>query len=407
MNNNDRFDKMLTPDMVDISLEEFDKMGEEHEFSEEYKAAKKEMLKNYRKSKLFAGRVNIAKVAVAACAVIIGAPLAVNAATNGEFFARIWGNLGKKNIPSHEEEVYDEGKDTTYTVTYPQVDYEEVDEKKAEELIGENVSFESVEYTFGDGTKLNVLSTVSDGNSAIVEFTLEKEGGVDCLNYSQLDNEAKGAWFNESSNIYFDVDNCVGNIFVDLEKSTADKLYCYDYLVVDAWNQSVKGLKLNIAEFPCSRTEYNKIEQEAIENDDEASRKRYEELTANVEIKDLQLSVKEEVQKSTYTCEEDGCAVVSPLSLDIDMSKGLGLTTEEGYDPWYIYYVAVHYKDGTEYIVNEHEYEGIHSCDVEIDNAAYECGGIDESHMRYVFNRLVDVNEIDYIQVNEAKYTLR
>ena len=30
MKNNDRFDKMLTPDMVDISLEEFDKMGEEH-----------------------------------------------------------------------------------------------------------------------------------------------------------------------------------------------------------------------------------------------------------------------------------------------------------------------------------------------------------------------------------------
>ncbi len=36
--------------------------------------------------------------------------------------------------------------------------------------------------------------------------------------------------------------------------------------------------------------------------------------------------------------------------------------------------------------------------------ASYECGGINESHMRYVFNRLVDVNEIDYIQVTENKY---
>lgn len=398
MNNYDEFEGMLTPDMVDISLEDFDSLDGEHEFSEEYKEVKKQMLKNYRKSKMTSKRAGIAKVAVAACAVIIGTPFIVNAATNGEFFARIWGNMGRGSIASHDEEVYEEEKNTTYTVTYPQVDYEEADPEKAQELIGENVSFEPVEYTFNDGTKLNILSTVSDGNSAVVEFTLEKEGGVDCLNYSQLDNEAKGAWFKEESSIYCQFEECSGKIFVDLDKSTDDKLYCYDYMTMDVWGHGLSGLTLFAQNYPVSRVEYYEME--------ESDPEKYKELTDQIKGDKISVPLKEEVAKVEYVCDGDGSVVISPLSMNIDMNKGLGLAGDEAGDPWSAYYVAVHYKDGTDYVVREHEYRDIHSCDVEIDNSAYGCGTLD-NHMIYVFNRLVDVDEIDYIQVNEVKYSVK
>lgn len=398
MNNYDEFEGMLTPDMVDISLEDFDSLDGEHEFSEEYKAAKKQMLKNYRKSKMTSKRAGVVKVAVAACAVIIGTPFIVNAATNGEFFARIWGNMGRESIASHDEEVYEEEKGTSYTVTYPQVDYEEADPEKAQELIGENVSFEPVEYTFNEGTKLNILSTVSDGNSAVVEFTLEKEGGVDCLNYSQFDNEAKGAWFREESSIYFQFEECSGKIFVDLDKSTDNKLYCYDYMTMDVWGHGLSGLTLFAQNYPVSRGEYYEME--------ESDREKYNELTDQIKGDKISVPLKEEVAKVEYVCDGDGSVVISPLSMNIDMNKGLGLVGDEAADPWSAYYVAVHYKDGTDYVICEHEYRDIHSCDVEIDNSSYGCGTLD-SHMIYVFNRLVNVDQIDYIQVNEVKYNIK
>ena len=56
MNNQDSYENILTPDMFDISLKDFDNISGEHEFSSKYKTAKKEMLRNYRKSKLASKR---------------------------------------------------------------------------------------------------------------------------------------------------------------------------------------------------------------------------------------------------------------------------------------------------------------------------------------------------------------
>lgn len=395
MNN---YEDILTPDMMNISIEEFDSMNDVHEFSDEYKRAKKEMLREYRKSKL-SSRKHIAKVAVAACALIIGAPLAVNAATNREFFARIWGNLGKENIASHDEVMYEEEKDSTYTVTYPQVEYEEVDPDKAQELIGENVSFEPVEYTFNDGTKLTILSTVADGNSAVVEFSLEKEGGVDCLNYGQLENESKGAWFSDEGSIRFTFDQCADNIYVDLNKSTDDKLYCYDYMVMDVWRQGVSGLTLLTENYPVSRGEY----YDMCDKDPD----KYNELTNQMRGDKISVPLKEEVSKVEYVCDGDGSLVISPISMNIDIVNGLDLVHhyDDGTYVEDIYYIEIFYKDGSSYVVLDRDSneEGEHTCDVEINNSAYACGTLD-NHDIYVFNRLVDVDEIDYIQVDEVEY---
>ena len=96
---------------------------------------------------------------------------------------------------------------------------------------------------------------------------------------------------------------------------------------------------------------------------------------------------------------------ISPLSMSIDMKSGLGLDEIQSKDPLYCYYVCINYKDGTKYVVDEHNVNGCHSCDVDIDNTGYLCETIDGKN-KLVFNRLVDINNIESIIVNETTYTL-
>lgn len=379
--------------LCDISIEEFDALDGVHEFSEKYKENKKEMLREYRKN-IYKPSKGKYKAAVAAVVLIISAPIVTNAATNGEFFNRIWGNSGKENIASHSEVVYDKEKGTSYTVTYPQKEYVGIKPEKAEELIGDSVSYKPVVKKLGD-TTLSVLSAVYDGNAAVVEFTLEKKGGVDALEYSQLNNESKGAYFSDNADFYFDFEDCNGNIYVDLDKSTGDTLYCYNYMTMDTYNSGTKQLTLNTYKYPCTRGELYA-----------ASNKKYKEYMAETKTSSISIAVNKEVQKTEFANKGGGVADISPLSLKIDMNTGLGLSEEEAYDPYNAYYISVNYKDGTKYIVHEHEMEGLHSCDVETDNNSYACGDT-ENNLTFVFNRLVDVDNVESVTVNKTKYVLK
>ena len=82
------------------------------------------------------------------------------------------------------------------------------------------------------------------------------------------------------------------------------------------------------------------------------------------------------------------------------------LSQEQAYDPWYVYYAAVNYKDGKVYVVHEHGIEGLHSCEVDIDNTSYACGTQD-NHMVFVFNRLVDNGDVESVVVNKTVYELK
>lgn len=383
----------MNPKSLNISIETFDKLNEEHKFSDEYKAKKRAALKEYKKSTLPFHGMHFARIAVAACLILVVTPIAANAATGGEFWNRIWGNFGKGNVASHDEVVFEAEKGTSYTVTYPQRDYEAVDPQKAEELIGDNVSFEPIVKQFGD-TTLTILSSVTDGNAAVVEFTLEREGGVNALNYSQLNNEAKGADFSDDADFYFDFKECSGSIFVDLEKSTSDKLYCYNYMTM-TWGDGSGSLTLETEKYPCTRKELSANEGNA-----------QEDLSNEIVAESISIPLKQQVETIEYTNPENGCAAVSPLSLKIDMTTGLGLTEEKAYDPYSVYYTAINYKDGTNYVITDQARDGLHSCETEIDNSSYVCGGLDNS-LTFVFNRLVDTAEIDSITVNETTYTLK
>ncbi|MCM1179935.1 MAG: hypothetical protein NC347_06745 [Clostridium sp.] len=380
----------IKPETFEISVEEFDALEGRHEFSEQYKRNKKKLLREYRRSVLTSVKRNYAKVAAAAAIAVVSAPLIANAATGGEFFNRLWGTAGRENVETHQEELVDEEKGISTTVTYPKRDYVDVEPEKAEELIGDNVSHEQVVKEFGD-TTLTILSAVSDGQAAIVEFTLEREGGVNALNYSQLDNEAKGAWFSEETDFYFQFDGFGGSIQVDMDKSTADKLYCYDYLTAD--NGGKSQIILKTYEYPCTRGEWINADAQA-----------YNEYMSETKEEEFVIPLSEEVEKHEYVNADGGTIRISPLSMRVDMAVGLGLVGDEIYDPVCLYYAAIHFKDGTDYIVYDKNWRDVHSCDVEIDNTSYACGY--SSYEISNFNRLVDVNNIESITVNEAQYTI-
>ena len=71
---------------------------------------KKEQIRNsmmQRQTKV--SRLGV-QIAAAAATLVIASPFIVNAATGGELFGRLWGNIGKNNVPSHQVTVTDDGK---------------------------------------------------------------------------------------------------------------------------------------------------------------------------------------------------------------------------------------------------------------------------------------------------------
>lgn len=384
-------EKYMNPESLNLSIEEFDALQGTHAFSEEYEEEKRNMLKKLRRGAFPSFGARYAKVAVAASLVLVFSSVAVNAATGGELFGRLWGSLGKEQVASHEETVYEAEKGITYTVTYPQREYVDMDPAKAEALVGGSISEEPIVKELGD-TTLTVLSSVVDGNAAVVEFTLEREGGVNALNYSQLNNEAKGADFSEDATFYFGFKGCAGNMIVDLEKSTDEKLYCYDYMTMDTWGEGQEGLTLEIEQYPCTRGELFAADDAA-----------YDHYMAETKAESISIPVKPSLEKAEYANAEGGCIQVSPIALKLDMAKGLGLSEEEAGDPYNVYYISIQYKDGTNYVVSESNCGDRHSCQTEIENTNYVCGGMD-GQLTCVFNRLVDLGQIASITVNETTY---
>lgn len=363
-----------------VSVEEFDALEGMHEFSGKYEKKKKRMLKAYQRrvcqSVWPAGWVKAAAMFLLA----ISTPVIMSVASGSEFFGRIWGTLGRENIESHEEILQDEEKGTSFLVTYPKREYTDEGLEKAEELMGEGVSYKSLVKEIGD-TRLTVLGAAYDGNAAVVEFTLEREGGITGVLYGQLYNESKGAWFTEDAPFRLSFKDCSENIFVDLDKSTKEMLYCYAYLVTDLSDQRA-GIPMEIY------------------------RRQDEGTDGEQQTDTVLIPIQGQAEKKQYVNADGGILDLSPMSMDIDCKVGLGLSQEQAYDPWYVYYAAVNYKDGRVYVVHEHGIEGLHSCEVDIDNTSYACGTQD-NHMVFVFNRLVDNGDVESVVVNKTVYELK
>ena len=381
----------MNKDQFDISIEEFDAPGETHEFSERYKKTRERNKQKYLYSRPQWQR--IASIAAAA-ALFIATPFVVNAATDGELFERIWGILGKKDVEAHQELVYEAEKDSSYYIAYPARDYAELDPETAKALIGDCVQELSLSQEV-DGTTITLLSAVRDNNSAVVALTLEKEGGVDILDYSQLDNEAKGAWFSEKSTFLFNI-GYGGNLYVDLDKSTGDKLYCYDYVPLNTFGKG--SLRMEIEQYPCTlgerdallAEEYGSEQAQAVENGKKTT--------------ELRIPCEKRLGSTAFTNAGGGQIEMSPISMNIDMNTGLGLTPGQAYDPYSAYKIVITYRDGSTYTVLEHEYPDVYACDEYIDNTSYSCGSLDNEFL-LIFNRLVDPEDVVSVTVNGIEYT--
>lgn len=127
-----------------ISVETFDAWQEDHVFSQHYQKRKRRMLRSYRRELGREGKSRRIRFPAAAAAFVLAASGMAALAAESDFFYRIWGTHGKKNIESHEEILYDERKGTSTVVTWPRREYTDENLDRARELIGEAVSFQPV-----------------------------------------------------------------------------------------------------------------------------------------------------------------------------------------------------------------------------------------------------------------------
>ena len=398
----------------DWSIEEFDAISEDHVFSEQYQREKSKVIRAHSKKKAPRRFFMQAVAAAAACIVL---PVVVYAAvTHADFYRNAFGNAGRQSVSAHEE-VLDDGKGGQFTVTYPEREYVPIDEEMAEALIGSNISSEPVEVQINDHT-LTINSAVRDENAIVMEFTLACETGVTALNYSELDNEAKGAWRSEESTFSFRVDGTAENIYVDLEKSTETCLHCYYYglFVFDGPLPDGKSPVLDITYADGPLVDIYKDESlvdiymdESLDDtytdeslDDTYTDESLDGTTDKSKIHEAQVAIPAEhtINLLTFTSDAGGVLELSPISLSIDMGKGLGLTNLEAYDPIHLNTMSIHYTDGSSYQVYDK--------DGYVDNTAYMCGGCGaaQTEIMLLFNRLIDPSKIDYVEVNGLIYNV-
>ena len=131
---------------------------------------------------------------------------------------------------------------------------------------------------------------------------------------------------------------------------------------------------------------------------DESLWKEYNEAMAKVETETIDLSDNGQIPVKTIDMGEKGRLVYSPISIRVDMSKGMGLSEEEAQDPCYMKHMEIKYKDGSSYVVSDSEEL--------IENSGYVLGLTGQAGAWYktVFNRLVDTDEIAEIIVNDVSF---
>lgn len=329
-----------------------------------------------------------AAAAVILCCIVPGAAIASGKL---DFFEGFFGNTNRRSTGVIEKEM-DTGKGSTITVTIPSKEYVPVDEEKAWEMIGSQVMDEPIEKEIG-GHKLRIENFAYDKNGALAYFTLEKAGGITALKGDDMTNLEKGAtFFTEESdfNICFWGSEQVDgheNIYIDTENSTSEKMYCYAYIL---WGESLKEgdiPQLEMMQYPCTFSELYAM-------DDEEREAAYK----DVKTERVKLTDKGQIPVRSIDMGEEGYLEYSPVSMNIDMTKGLGFSEEEAADPGNISYLEIKYKDGTNYVITDREKE--------TENSGYVIG-TDTGEYKVMFNRLVDVNEVEEIVVNDVSFVTK
>ncbi|MCR5835259.1 MAG: hypothetical protein K6G88_01990 [Lachnospiraceae bacterium] len=303
------------------------------------------------------------KISVAVAAICLTGAIGVAAATvlKVDFYEGLLGNKTKPNVEAHTEYQVDEDKGLV-PYQMPAREYVELDINEAEEMLGDYVMDTPLKKEIM-GNTITIITAVRDEDCMLMEYTIENENGVDALYYDEKTNMAKGARWSEKS---FAI-NCKDSgdfIYVDLEKSTDNKLYCYDYIVFEEEVEDGNNVEFCILDYTKNKDEVKTVEI-------------------------IDVPVNKCIPRVKYTSNQGGEMYVSAIGSTLNLKKGLNLRLVE---PGEIRDVIIKYDDGTEYVV----------WDENTLNTGYELGEGEE--FRFTFNRLVNIEKIITITVNGIEY---
>ncbi|MBE5909062.1 MAG: hypothetical protein E7278_09545 [Lachnospiraceae bacterium] len=372
----------------DWTIEEFDAIEEEHEFSSKFRRKERAVLRKHNKN--MARRFALTAAAAAIAVVIL--PIGVYAAMNHrQFFRNVFGDVALESYDAHDIEV-DTGKGYSITTTIPGKEYVPVDEESAEELIGRYTLEEPITIQVKDHT-VTILSAVRDKNALVMEFTVECPTGVTMFEYSDDSNERKGAWLSETRMETFSMEG-MDKIYVDLKDSTPERLHCYSYGTFMYPKKDGQSLEMNFDYDDKVYSEHDLLDE-----------------TDAPECFTQELSLSAAVPSAFFTSNSGATLEISPLSCRFDLQDAFeGVPKPENREECTFPYslcdmknIDINYKDGTSYtVLSETE---------NVENVGYVCGVFkgkgrmeDGYDAVYVFNRLVDVNAIESININGNVY---
>ena len=322
------------------------------------------------------------KVTVAAITAVLMISTGVYASIRSDFFEGMFGNTTKTSTPAKPVSI-DDGKGGTVDVVIPSKEFVDVDEERAQELLGNYVLEEPIVKEIGSHT-LTVENFLYNELGGLMYFTLERAGGVTALAGSEDTNLEKGANFTEDADFYFNVEigeQIVGheNIYVDMQQSTAEKMYCYSYFL---WSEEIDVQQkpyLFIRKYPCTKGEIDRMDAE-----------EYSQMCENVVEEKVNLTEQDAVPTKTLDLGEKGTLRISAFALAFDIPKMLGLSNLD-IDPWNVKHVEIQYKNGESYVVEDKNEN--------INNTGYVIGC--DPYYKVAFNRLVDVENVKAVVINE------
>ena len=331
-------------------------------------------------------KLSFSIVFVVIAVLVLGTALAV--AINTEFFSHVFGNETRENVTEHVE-TFDNGKGGTYDYLYPAREYVDTDPDLAEKLIGSQMTKDPVTVQIGDYT-LTVLNAVRDENAMVMEMTLECPTGVKGMNYDQLTNEGKGAWFADDAEYYFGVDGAAEMMYVDMQNSTDTCLQIYYYCVFFE--------KLADGESPV-------LTAATVSGETGSEEKVFE-------PQEIVIPANKAVNTARFTAEDGSLIELAPFSLRVCPFAEAGSSVIQVQEP----------EDGNEpaIVISQMEPDSLNDLVIEmkdgetftvlgggkLDNTMYMCGGLGESFQdtSMVLNRLVDPESVKCIRINGTAY---
>ena len=383
--------------MKDFTVEEFDLIEEDHLFSSQYQKKKQRLL---RTGSIQPRSSRVGIVVLASLILAIGGIYA--ATSHSDFFQHAFGKGGNREDQPVREETYimdkEDGNAHEATAVYPSHEYENVDEKTAEDLIGEQVATASGSIMVRDHT-FTILSAVRDENMIVLEYTIECPTGVKALTWDEHSDDTHGARTAPDATFMYQLGSAYGKIFVDESRSTDTLLYCTEYdFLLNIGEDGFEFAPYAAGESPKMLFTTYDAEPDRPILDVFADETLIESGDSQLTYAELDTGATEPVAKTIFRSESGGYAEISPLGIRLDAASGNMIQPRDETDeeePFYpdliMMTVSLHYKDGSEYLVAD--------VNNNIENYQYAVGykGV---HM-ISFNRLVDLNEVEYVEVND------